>query len=259
VAGDVSVDLGKVIDSVKDLEMVKESDRCVALLPRAFRALFCGPEMWMIRQEHKVRVLAAELEQELLKIDVRKIAEPPMYVAVPALQAVSYSMDSDELRSMYVKLLARAMNTDTADSVHPAFVETIKQLSPFDALMLKSITQNSSNPFINIWKRDSDGSGTIVFNYFSTYSVNLDNPLLASTSLSNLERLGLVHVDNDLTYHDEKFLYEKLIDSDFIRNIVAENDRRVKRSGKKKTIDFDKGCIEITPFGKSFVEICLTD
>lgn len=52
---------------------------------------------------------------------------PEAYVAVPALQAISYSMNSEELRNMYANLLAKAIDIDEKDKVHPAFVELIKQ------------------------------------------------------------------------------------------------------------------------------------
>ena len=39
-------------------------------------------------------------------------------------------MNSKELRDLYANLPAKAMNSDTKDTVHPAYLETIKQLSP---------------------------------------------------------------------------------------------------------------------------------
>lgn len=49
-------------------------------------------------------------------------------------------MDSEELRNMYANLLAKAMNVDEKDKVHPAFVELIKQMAPREALILDGIS-----------------------------------------------------------------------------------------------------------------------
>lgn len=76
--------------------------------------------------------------------------EPESYVAVPAIQAISYSMNSEELRNLYANLLAKAMNSDTKDMVHPSFVEIIKQMSPIDALVLNEITQSNYFPLVNL-------------------------------------------------------------------------------------------------------------
>lgn len=76
--------------------------------------------------------------------------EPEAYVAVPAIQAISYSMNSEELRNLYANLLAKAMNSDTKDMVHPSFVEIIKQMSPIDALVLNEITQSNYFPLVNL-------------------------------------------------------------------------------------------------------------
>lgn len=61
-------------------------------------------------------------------------AEP--YVAIPAIQQISYSYDSDELRDMYANLLANFMDKERSDLVHPSFVEVIKQLNPDEASSL---------------------------------------------------------------------------------------------------------------------------
>lgn len=66
------------------------------------------------------------LEQKLKNIDEEKIVSPESYVAVPAIQAISYSMNSDELRNLYANLLAKAMVTPTKDAVHPSFVGNYK-------------------------------------------------------------------------------------------------------------------------------------
>ena len=69
---------------------------------------------------------------------------------MPALQAISYSMDSEELRNMYANLLAKAMNVDEKDKVHPAFVELIKQMAPREALILDGIFKSPLTPLIDL-------------------------------------------------------------------------------------------------------------
>ena len=63
------------------------------------------------------------------------IVSPEAYIAVPALQAISYCKNSEELRNMYANLLATSMLNDKKEDVHPSFGEIIKQLSPDEARM----------------------------------------------------------------------------------------------------------------------------
>lgn len=52
------------------------------------------------------------------------------------MQANAYN-ESEKLREMYANLVAKSMNADFHDKVHPAYVEIIKQLSPAEAVFLE--------------------------------------------------------------------------------------------------------------------------
>ena len=256
------VPIGQVVDSVKDLETVKETDKCVALLPRAFRALLCRPEMWIMRRNHKVKVFALELEKELLKNDPDKIIEPPLYVAVPALQAVSYSMDSDELRNMYVKLLARAMNSDSTGEVHPSMVEVIKQMSPLEAQILKKLDKRVDVPYFNIIRKNNGTHGKgLLYKYLSEFdpkdALSIEfRPLPSSVAFSNLERLGIFTIQDDAWLENDS-LYENLLPVRFAELIKNVNQLIEKQNGTY-SVETQKGYASLTPFGKLFIKICLT-
>lgn len=70
------------------------------------------------------------------KIKKSKIISPEPSIAVPTIEAMRYTANSQELRQMFTNLLASSMNTETAETAHPAFVEIIKQLSPKEAIFL---------------------------------------------------------------------------------------------------------------------------
>jgi hypothetical protein len=76
-----------------------------------------------------------------------KIVEPNPRVAVPAVQALLYSMDDEFIREMFANLLAADMDADRKDGVHPAFVELIKEMTPEDAKVLTSVVERSQIRF----------------------------------------------------------------------------------------------------------------
>lgn len=239
------------IDSLKELETIKEIDKCIALFPRIFRALFCKPEIWVNQQEYRVKEASLLLGRKLEQMDPVKIIEPPLHVAFPALNALSYSMDSEELRSMYVNLLANSMNSDISDSVHPAFVETIKQMSPIDARLLKDLSICEFPSFINIQLVGANHAGTeIIFKYLTAFSDNPNSAETISISLSNLQRIGLVEVTT-FEWHVDENAYADLMQHP---RFLSFKTYPLKEG---QTIRPQKGSICITPFGESFIRICL--
>ena len=77
------------------------------------------------------------VQEKLSNTPIDKLCEPPKNIAVPAIISNSYT-DDDELRSMYANLLANSMKKDTQSKSHPSFVEVIRQLTPDEALILKT-------------------------------------------------------------------------------------------------------------------------
>lgn len=135
----VKVDLGvaEVIGKVKDTETINQADKTTALLIRAVHAALSPLEKWVLQKESNIEQTRKLLEKKLKNVPVENIITPPMYIGVPALQAISYCMNDESLRNMYAELLAHAMNSDTVDNVHPTYVEIIKQMSPYDALIFR--------------------------------------------------------------------------------------------------------------------------
>lgn len=128
----------------------QEFGEILALIPRTIKAALLPLRQWITEREYKLAETEKLLAKKLEHVSENKIVTPEAYVAVPAIQAISYSMNSKELRNLYANLLAKAMNSDTKDLVHPSFVEIIKQMSPIDALVLKEIASSKSFPLVNL-------------------------------------------------------------------------------------------------------------
>jgi len=86
--------------------------------------------------------LAVKLTRKLSKVLPQNIQTPPMVIAGPTLFELHFVKDEKELKEMYGNLLAAAMNSEIAHSVHPSFVQILKQLSPDEAKVLKYFSDN---------------------------------------------------------------------------------------------------------------------
>lgn len=254
--------VGKAIETVPDLyddalkPVTQESGKTLALIPRAINAALVPLRQWIVEREYKLAETEKLLAIKLEHVGEEKIVTPEAYVAVPAIQAISYSMNSEELRNLYANLLAKAMNSDTKDQVHPAFVEIIKQMSPVDSLVFKTIMERNANPLIDLVyeKRDPKypipvESVTITTN---VSDINIAPMEIICLSIDNLVKHGLISIPSDNQYTD-KTLYNLILNSAFYTNQKKEHPDREDGlifSHKKKMI-------EKTNLGTSFYNICI--
>lgn len=233
---------------------VQEVGKFVARIPRAINAAFSGLDRWILNKEYNVDETKKVLAQKLENVDPEKIVEPEAYVAIPALQAISYSMNSEELRNLYANLLAKAMNSDTKDFVHPSFVEIIKQMSPIDSLVFKTIMEREPNPIIDLIMEDQKGASVTI----RTNIIDIDDKIAtieqASISIDNLIKQNLIFVPESDHYTNER-CYDNLITSRYY--IEQECQHLPTKNGFK--FSHKKRMIEKTNLGLSFYEICVKD
>lgn len=231
----------------------QESGKTLALIPRAINAALVPLRQWIAEREYKLAETEKLLAKKLEHISEDKIVTPEAYVAVPALQAISYSMDSEELRNLYANLLAKAMNSDTKDQVHPSFVEIIKQMSPADALIFSKIITSTIRPLITI-KISTPNRGERIFaeNCSWITDVSLER---CRTSFDNLSRLGLIEIPYVESYNAKN-------NYDYIRINPLFNHAKTECMNhllKDEHISYVEKYIKINEFSKLFYNVCIKD
>ena len=133
-------------------------------------------------------------------------------------------MNSEELRNLYANLLAKSMYIDTKELVHPSFVEIIRQMSPIDALIFKTIMGRAVNPMINLIMKNEKGTfRTIVTN---VTDINIAPQELIGVSIDNLTKQNLLSVPDDGFYSDEK-VYDSILQTEFYEKQKYLNRRTV--------------------------------
>lgn len=234
------------------------------LLMRTIRAALSPLKTWTLEKELKENQVEEELRKSLSSVDPNKIVPPNSYVAVPALQAISYSMSSKELCDLYANLLAKSMVSDTKETVHPAFVEIIKQLSPNDALVFKIISVQKAVPVANLSILMLQKGLHIVGNtpeeriFFDLVS-NIVIPSVSEEqvriSLDNLLRIGLIQM-NDFELKDDTS-YSFVKSSEVYSEISEEFHRLNAEKPTAERIHIYKKCLSTTSLGKLFRSVCI--
>lgn len=84
--------------------------------------------------------------ERIKKIPPENITEAPPEVAIPIIEKLSY-VTNEELRNLYIELLAKASIKEENDKAHPSFINIINSLSPDEAALLKYFKKYSTiNP-----------------------------------------------------------------------------------------------------------------
>ena len=234
------------------------------LLTRAINAAVAPLEIWTLKKEFNISQVKMELENSLSSVDPNKIVPPNSYVAVPALQAISYSMSSKELCDLYANLLAKSMVSDTKEDVHPAFIEIIKQLSPNDALVFKIISVQKAVPVANLsilmLQKGLHIVGSaleerIFFDLISNIVIPSVSEEQVRISLDNLLRIGLIQM-NDFELKDDTS-YSFVKSSEVYSEISEEFNRLNAEKPTAERIHIYKKCLSTTSLGKLFRSVCI--
>lgn len=252
-------DLGKEIIEKADgvaLEVYKDAVQPAAkpigeilgFIPRTIRLWLRGWEKWLINGEASVKLAAEAIEEKIRRIPDDKVVEPEAYVAVPAIQQLTYCQDNPVLRDLYANLLVSSMNADSKWRVHPSFVDIIKQLNPDEAKLLHQLKKKVSYPLIDIrLKAPSVGYNDIVVNFTAVGNGVVERIKSVSEYLDNLSRLGLIRISQSYLMEDSR--YDETIRLSESLFQVPEHTR----DGWKRT--YKKHLFELTDFGESFVTV----
>ncbi len=202
-----------------------------------------------LRQDFKTRQLEQDLILELKDISPDRLTLPEDYIFIPALLAYSHSIDCNELRKLYARLLARSMINDEQQTVHPSFIEIIKQLSPTDCRVFNEImSQCDEIPVIHFFKSLNPHQKSDVVPIIKNVTVlHSDSTEQLCFSIDNLSRLMLIQISD--AYITDSSFYEPIYQTELCKSL--ENEYQTK-------LVAEFGSITKTEFGKLFFKVCVS-
>lgn len=144
--------------------------------------------------------LSVKLTQKLANTADEDIQQPPMNIAGPTIQNLTFAGEIPSLREFYANLLASSMDKKTASVSHPAFVRIIEELTPDEARILSSFVGYGPDDVIfhEVFETESGRtrSGQDLHRrwYFLCNEVGVEHIDNCFTYWENLQRLRLVSV-----------------------------------------------------------------
>ncbi|MDW4520514.1 DUF4393 domain-containing protein [Staphylococcus saprophyticus] len=281
-----------IFNSVDKLIEKGAADGPIKTFNKTWELVFGKFHFYVDKVQHKRKLdfekFKEQFKNEISSVPEENLQEPQISVLGPALEASRFYINEKDLSNMFAKLIASSMDNRKNTSTHHSFVEIIKQLSPNDAILLKHINNSEVIPAVKFKAIVNSNNDRIDI----SDSLIKDSPLdIESTeiSINNLVRLGIINENFGLNSLTKEGIYNDFYDSKFSNhfNKFIEDKRLSKSLGiinpllnsgesflnisklvniEYETlkslyvpwvIDFDKGSLTISAYGKAFVKTCV--
>lgn len=234
---------------------------------KIFKALTVSCDIWAENRIKRAHRLQDDIANELKGKSPADITEnPPEYILYSAITQYMHSIDRDELRKMYAKLISKALLENVKDSIHPAFVNILQNLHPNEAHLLNYFSRRSEIPIVNTkWVQpDTPGYHLQLANIY-TYPYEIEDiqlgPNVMQTAykdiqmgdpayISNLSRLGIITVSFS-EFFTGKSMYNE------IENLPIINENKEQCLQANRNFEIEKGICRLTPFGKLLISTCI--
>lgn len=196
----------------------------------------------------------ADLSAKLNEIPHENIVEPRASIVGPALQSLAFCHDEVNLKEMFISLLAAAMDKSKASSVHPSFVEIIKQLAAEEAHLLRAVlVARHGLPIVQARLKNAQDVG---YELLMTHLMNLSDERSVApvvfydyqAYVDNWVRLGLAKVSYSTNFKD-KTAY------DWVETRPELIKFRADREIEGKKVIVAHGLIMRTSLGESFGKV----
>lgn len=192
-------------------------------------------------------------QQDLLDrtrdIPFESITDPKPSVVGPALQGLAFAHEDPALKSMFLNLIATAMDRRVSQAAHPAFVEVIKQLDGSEAKLLAILLRTDRTLEIVQLRAQYRNTFKVRFNHLLDLVSQDRSPLVTpriGAMMDNWIRLGLIQVEYGLS--DERPAFRWLER----RPEYQETKSIIESEGCK--ITSVRGWADRTDFGRLFAE-----
>lgn len=228
---------------------LQEAGRNLVVLGKAVKIALAPITALVWGYETIAEYIHKAVTEKLKNVPQENIIPPALEVAGPAIEALRFAGNNEDIRELYANLLANSMDSTTAKNAHPSFVEIIKNISSDEAHLMKCFVQNSMYPLIDVRGMLPDNKGHIVqyknHSLFGLLAPNIKAPNLIPSYIDNLCRLGLIEIPA-LEHLTDDAVYKPLEESPEIQVHIST----VKLLGRE--VDFNKKYVRATSFGLQF-------
>ena len=258
------MELSQIIETAKTAEeilpnTVASVDGVVSAIVNVFNDLLLYPiKKANLTFRYKLEQFENDLAAEISRRKIRILKQADVAIIGPTIEAMRYSMDIEELRKMYIKLLASSVDADMSSDVHPSFVEIIKRMDTIDARVFKALSKQVGNQLIANPIVGIKSTGKYFVNATPQwYMASLDSlgvdVFRCSSSYIRLSNLGLVDLMYDRTAGNARC--DWVLQSVALKEILVAYQRQ--NPDKVLELKWTDSILSVNDYGKQFARICL--
>lgn len=228
-----------------------------SVLGRSVKALL-SPVRGLLWGWEKIEETIVEgVSKRFVKIPEENRQTPAPEIAVPLIQAFSYTAHNEILREMYLNLLANAMDNSKDNDVHPSFVEMIKHMNSLDAKLFQELSKRMGhikaiNPTISVVDKGQYFIGATP-EWFLGWTIPNYDIFQISASLVRLGKLGIVELMYDRTAGAEE--YEEMRNAPILTDILKQYQQN--NPALNLEVGLTKSICYVNEYGKQFAKCCL--
>ncbi len=208
-----------------------------------------------LQYDYKLKLLKIELDSKINEIPEDKLCEPDLQTVGTALENSKFCIESDELRAMFVNLISNSANIDNKSKVHPSFASMIKEMKPLEAEILTLFKAEATLPIVEYHINLDNNGYTVLQTNVLLYKPkhNIDDVDQIASSLSNLNRLGLIEISyiEHITTEERYAKYDEFLNTMKVSSLLNKT--------LSNNYSLQKGVAKITPLGKAFISVCISD
>lgn len=176
---------------------------------RSAKALLSPVRAFLWSWERIEQLVVDGVNRRFDKIPEEQRKTPDPEIAVPLIQALTYTAQNDTLREMYLNLLTNSMDTAMDKNVHPSFVDLIKQMSALDAKVFETLARETGyqkviNPNVTI-KDQGKIFVSACPEWFMGLKIDGHDIFDTSASMLRLSKFGLIELMFDRTAGNERY------------------------------------------------------
>lgn len=253
----------EIIDEVKALTPEIYSDVAKPALQeigsvagRTTKALLSPLRGMLWGWERIEELIEEQVNKKINKIPEEKRKSPEPEIAVPLLQALSYTAHNETLREMYINLLSNSMDFDKVNIVHPSFVEIIKQMNSLDAKVFEKLSVTDSyqkviNPRIMI----NNGTSFIDVTpyWYLGWTIENYSEFEVSASLVRLSKFGLIDLMFERTAGKEG--YDEIRNNSYLQNILHQ--QKISKPHLNLYLGGSESILHVNEYGMQFKHACI--
>lgn len=210
--------------------------------------------------KNKLKNYAEDLQNKAKEIPEKNLVNPRVNILGPAMEGLKYNLDEKYIKEMFTNILLSDMDNRKQNKVLPSYIEIIKQLSKEDAeflVLLKNFDENLCS--ISLKVKEQNSEGYFPLDKYIIYGYNHNS--ISNSTTFNISKLNQLVIDNLIMHRLIEQKYDVYYTSATSNEQYTTLFNQVKNKYKlpsNQSLNYDKGLVRLTDFGKNFIDICLS-